>query len=357
MKRIGNLFDKMVSFMNLLAAYRRAAEGCRHSTELLEFSFRAEYEIIKLREELINRTYKPGPYRCFNIHDPKDRIISVAPFRDRVVHHAIVSIIEPVFEASFIYDSYATRKGKGSHAAILKAQRFTRTGSWYLKMDISKYFDSVDHQILKQLIRKKIKDTKVLHFLDLIIDNGSNCGVGLPIGNLTSQFLANVYLNPLDHFVKQDLQHSAYLRYMDDFVVFSNDRNDLITVRERIRVFLQDYLNLAIKDRVTSINQTCKGLLFLGSQIFPNLIRIQRLSLKRILSRLSLRQSQYRHSLITEKQYLDSLNSINAHISFFNTYQLRHIIFRKDRTDERLQPGESRRQLEQQCQELPGFQS
>ncbi len=236
MKTFKNLFQKISSFENLLLAAHKAAKGKRENANVLNFFFKLEENLFQLGEELTRQSYRPGSYSTFRIYDPKPRMISAAPFRDRVVHHALINIIEPFFKRSFIFDSYANRVGKGTHKAIRRYQEFLRRYNFVLKCDIKKYFPSIDHEILKQLIRRTIFDQKTLWLLDTIID-GSNPQApildyfprdelftpfirrkGLPIGNLTSQFFANVYLNPLDHFVKENLRCQGYLRYVDDCV-------------------------------------------------------------------------------------------------------------------------------------------
>jgi len=203
MKRKGYLFEKLCSFDNLRKSFKKAFKGSGKTKEACRFYFHLESELWKLENELKTGAYRPAKYRLFKIFDPKERTISVAPFRDRVVHHAAVQIIEPIFEPTFIFDSYATRKNKGTHKAIKKAGKLLKASFWYYKADISKYFDSVNHDILLELLQKKIKDSRLLNLLEIIIRNTGSIK-GLPIGNLTSQFFANVYLNPLDHFVKDD---------------------------------------------------------------------------------------------------------------------------------------------------------
>jgi len=322
MKRKGNLTGEFVSFQNLYQAYVKARRGCRTNHDLSCFSFFFEQELLTLQHELITGTYLPGNFRYFQVTDPKKRTIAVAPFRDRVVHHALVNILEPVFEPTFIFHSYATRKQKGAHLAITQAQQYMKYDHWFLKMDIEKYFDSVDHAILKKLMRKKIKDDPLLQVIDRIIDNGSPNAKGLPIGNLTSQFMANIYLNPLDHFVKEQLRIRAYLRYMDDFVLFSNDKQELKSNLKRIREYLSDNLMLKIKEPNTLLNSRLNGLSFLGSRIFPSLIRIHPVPMRRCLQKLRIRTTQYKRGLLDERSFTSYLQSTTAHIKFFDTHQL-----------------------------------
>ena len=224
--------------------------------DVARFHFDLERELWRLHEELVSKTYSPGPYHSFLIHEPKLRLISAAPYRDRVVHHALTGCLEPIFEPTFISDSFACRVGKGTHAGVNRAQDFSRRFAYVLKADIRRFFPSIDHQILQGLVRRKIKDKHVLWLVDTIVDSSNpqdptvawfpNDDLlsplerrrGIPIGNQTSQFFANVYLNPLDHFIKDRLRVKAYVRYVDDFLVFSNDKVELNRLRHQIAEFL-----------------------------------------------------------------------------------------------------------------------
>ncbi|HAD10942.1 MAG TPA: RNA-dependent DNA polymerase, partial [Saprospirales bacterium] len=238
MKRLGGLFESIITFDNLLLAFYKARKGKRSNQNVAAFEANLEWELLRLAEELRTDTYQPGAYRTFLIHDPKQRMISAAPFRDRVVHHALCNIIEPIFEPTLITHTYANRKGKGIHAGIRYCQECVRKYSYVLKSDIKKYCPGIDHDILIKIIARKIKCTRTLLLIDRIIDNsnpqeivldyfpGDNLFTtsqrrkGLPMGNLTSQFFANLYLSPLDHFIKEELQMEGYARYVDDLIIF-----------------------------------------------------------------------------------------------------------------------------------------
>ena len=233
---------EVCEFENLYNAYLKARRGKNNSAEVLKFNYNLENELLKLQCELRSQTYKTGKYRHFIILEPKERKISALPFRDRVVHHAICTVIEIIFEKKFIYDSYACRKGKGTHAGADRIQKFIRKANNYyvLKCDVSKYFPSVNHEILKKLIREKIADKKLLQLLDKIVDSSEEQNIqsslqkGIPIGNLTSQLFANIYLNKLDEYVKYELKINYYLRYMDDFVIMHESKIYLHEVKEKI---------------------------------------------------------------------------------------------------------------------------
>ena len=244
MKTYKNLYKNIITFDNLLSAVKKSSKGRKYNADVAAFHFQLEKELLQLEEELKTKTYQPGDYRTFNIHDPKERMISAAPYRDRIVHHALCNIIEPIFEKTFIFDSFANREGKGTHKAIERYQEFAKKHEYALKCDIRKFFPSLDLEILKQEIRWKIQCPDTLWLIDLIINNSnpqeehalyflnddlftpSQRRRGLPIGNLTSQFWANVYMNRFDHFVKEKLK-VPYIRYVDDFVLFSSDKKIL----------------------------------------------------------------------------------------------------------------------------------
>ena len=323
MRRIGGLFDGVVSYSNLYRAYRKALLGARKNEEQAHFYYNLENELVTLRRELVDGTYNPGPYRYFMIFDPKEREIAIAPFRDRVVHHAIVNVLEPIYERRFIYDSYATRKGKGTLAAIKRAQSFLRESRYYIKMDISKYFASIDRNTLLEILQRKLKDARLLKLITTIVWNPQDADRGLPIGNMTSQFFANVYMDPFDHFVKETLKQRHYLRYMDDFVVFTDDRSVILGLLDRMRAYLNDELGLKVKENGVVINTPAHGLGFLGVRIFPSTLRLHRKNLSRCLRKMKFREREYYKGQIDEEKLVRSVGSIVAHMSQFNSLTLR----------------------------------
>ena len=239
-----HLFERISALENLIPAGKAALRGKRMRPPGAIFLAEFEKEVFALHEELWAGTYRHGGYNYFTIHEPKERLVAAAPFRDRVVHHAIVRVIEPIFERRFIEDSFACRRGKGSHAAMRRAAEFARRWPYALKCDVRKYFPSIDHEVLMRLLQRVIADERLLGLMRHILDSHADgqrqqwtpggdlfdvqiLKRGLPIGNLTSQFFANVYLNPLDHFVKHELRVKGYLRYMDDFLLFGDDRGTL----------------------------------------------------------------------------------------------------------------------------------
>jgi len=302
LRRIGDLFDGVVSYSNLYRAYRKALLRARKNEEQARFYYNLENELVTLRRELVEGTYIPGPYRYFMIHDPKEREIAIAPFRDRVVHHSIVNVLEPIYERRFVYDSYATRKGKGTLAAIKRAQSFLRESRCYIKLDISKYFASIDRNTLLEILQRKLKDTRLLKLITTIVWNPPDEDRGLPIGNMTSQFFANVYLDPFDHFVKGELKQRHYLRYMDDFVVFTDDRGSIQGLLGQMKACLRDRLGLKVKENGVVINTPAHGLGFLGVRIFPSTVRLHRKNLSRCLRKIKLRERDYSKGQIDEEK-------------------------------------------------------
>ncbi len=303
MKTHKNLFEEIISFENLLLAASKAAKSKREQPNVLNFFFNLEENLFDLQNELTLQTYCPGTYSTFNIYDPKPRMISAAPFRDRVVHHALINIIQPLFERSFIFDSYANRVAKGTHQAIKRYQYFLRKYDFVLKCDIKKYFPSIDHQILKHLIRRGISDRKTLWLVDKIVDSSNPQELvvdyfpkdelftpfirskGLPIGNLTSQFFANVYLNAFDHFVKENLRCHAYVRYVDDFVLFGNGKADLWNFKKQISEYLENF-RLRLHPRHCYIYPSKIGWHFLGQKIFRTHRRLTSENVRKFKSRL-----------------------------------------------------------------------
>lgn len=277
---------------NLLLAYRKAAKSKRGHADVAEFEYRLEENLLQLQQELKDQTYQPGVYHSFYIHDPKKRLISAAPFRDRVVHHALCNLIEPIFEKSFIFDSYANRIGKGTHKAIDRAQQFARRFKYVLICDIRQYFASIDHEILLKTLYRKLQFAWH-HNLKIVVRSILQSGIGvlqeeyemkyfagddlfaatrprgLPIGNLTSQFWANCYLNPFDHFVKRNLRCRGYVRYVDDFLLFSNDKTELNEWRKKIITELAK-LRLTLHEAKCQPRPVTEGIPFLGFIIYSD---------------------------------------------------------------------------------------
>lgn len=346
MKRHGNLWEQLISFENLLLAATKACRGKRFRPDVAGFQFHLERELWRLHEELRDKTYRPGAYRSFFIREPKLRQISAAPYRDRVVHHALVNVLEPIYERTFIRDSYACRRDKGTHAAVDRCRHFSRRFRYVLKADIQKFFPSLDHEILKAILARKIKDVEVLNLVGNIIDHGNPQEVvcnwfpgddlftpserrrGIPIGNQTSQFFANVYLDPLDHFVKDRLRFKGYVRYVDDFLVFADDKRELAMVRERITDFLCT-LRLRLHSTKCVVFPVRAGIRFLGYRVFPTHRLLVKENVRRFRRRLRRMQRDYADRLISFQKIHQRLMSWIGHARQANTYRLRSEIFDK----------------------------
>lgn len=344
MKRHGNLWQKVISFESLLHAAEQACKGKRFRPDVAAFHFNLEHELWKLHEELSRKAYRPGAYRSFFICEPKPRKISAAPYRDRVVHHSLVNVLEPIYERTFIHDSYACRKGKGTHAGAKRCQEFARRFRYVLKADIQKFFPSLDLEILKSLVARKIKDPDVLWLVGQIIDHSNpqeeirTCFPGddlftacerrrgIPIGNQTSQFFANVYLDSLDHFVKDRLGIKGYVRYVDDFLVFSDDKSHLADVREQIRDFLVG-LRLRLHPTKNVIFPVKEGIRFLGYRIFPTHRLLPKENVWRFLRRARQMQRDYAEWRLSFAAIYQRLMSWNGHARQANTYRLRCRLF------------------------------
>ncbi|MCA0235761.1 MAG: reverse transcriptase/maturase family protein [Bacteroidetes bacterium] len=338
MKTYSNVFSQIISWDNLLSAAFKASKGKRFDPAVTKFHIRLESEILKLQQELRTQQYQPGAYKSFMIYDPKERMISAAPFRDRVVHHALCNVIEPIFDNTFIYDSYANRKGKGAHRAIERFQHYARKYSYVLKSDIRKFFPSLDHEVLKQEIRWKITCPQTLWLVDLIIDNSNEQEQvndnffyesperrrGLPIGNLTSQFWANVYLNRFDHFIKEELRVPGYVRYVDDFVLFNDSKTILReywrSIESRIQV-----IRLNLHPKKTHIHKIEQGVPFLGYHVYPHWRIVKKSTVRRyrryIGAKLSVRTGDWPSSL--EK----GLNSWLGHIRYGQHFKVEKNVF------------------------------
>ncbi|MCU0568008.1 MAG: RNA-directed DNA polymerase [Oculatellaceae cyanobacterium Prado106] len=352
MKRHGNLWPRIIDFENLLKSARQAQRGKRFRPNVLHFNYNLERCLLQLQYELKTQTYRPGEYRTFQIFEPKPRLISAAPYRDRVVHHALCNIIVPIFERTFIPDSYANRKGFGTHRALKRCIEYARTYRYILQCDVQKYFPSIDHTILKATLHRKIKCPETLWLIDTIIDHSNpqepvlsyfpgddlltpvDRPHGLPIGNLTSQFFANCYLNSFDHFVEQQLQAKYYLRYVDDFALFSDDAGFLAEARAAIESYLAS-LRLRIHPIKSQLFETRIGVNFVGFRILPIgetfprdvCLRVRNDNLRRARGRLRSLQADYATGKINLTQLSQAMHSWLAHLEHADTWRLRQSIF------------------------------
>jgi retron-type reverse transcriptase len=308
-------------------ACRAASLGKRYREDVLRFNHRREENLIELINRLIWDMYKPLPLREFWIIEPKKRLISAPAFRDRVVHHALLQVIEPVFENRFIKETFACRMGKGTHAAMRHTAWCARAakhkwGSYYvLKCDVHKFFHSIDHEMLKDIIRRAIRDPKVLNLIDIIIDShdSGEAGKGIPIGALPSQLFANIYLDPLDHYLKEECRVKYYARYMDDFVILHNDKTYLRGLLSSIQGFLEN-LELTLNPK-TGIFPDKHGIDFCGYRIWPTHVKPRKSTVLRAKRRLRKMALRYETNPRILEHAKASLNSFLGYITHCNGWR------------------------------------
>lgn len=283
MKRAGELYKKILTYENLCQAFYKAARGKKDRKEVIAFHSNFESQIHKLQDRLMRHDPDIGHYHFFKVFDPKQRSICAASFPERVLHHAIMNICEPLLEACAIHDTYACRTGKGNRKALVRAQKFAQNHSWYLKLDIQKYFDSIDHRIILFLLSRRIKDKELLDlFTKLINSYHVFPGRGMPIGNLISQHLANFYLSGFDHWIKEMQKVKGYVRYMDDMLIFGQDAVEMKNLLEKIESYLRQNLALKVKKNY-ELNCCRYGVNFVGYRIYPNKIELSSRSKRRFI--------------------------------------------------------------------------
>lgn len=285
-KTYSNLFEEIVSFPNLLAAYFEARRGKMNCASIMKLNRNYEDVIFTLQKELREKTWEPKQYREFLcVTEVKRRIINAPAFEDRIVHHAMAKVIRPLFERKYIYDSYATIKNKGTHKAVYRVQDFLKRAArrgesvYILQCDISKYYQSIDHDVLIEQIERTIRDKEVVELWKKIIDGFSDTGKGVPIGSLTSQLAANIYLNVLDHFIKECMQIKYYVRYMDDFVLIGNSKEELWKNLADIKWLVEGHLKLKL-NRKTKIYPASRGVDFAGYRTFTSYILPRKRNIK-----------------------------------------------------------------------------
>lgn len=320
MKIIHTLYTQISSIEHLFQAWQEFKADKRKKYDVQVFELNLEDNIFLLQHQLQTKTYSHSSYKAFNIHDPKFRHIHKAKVRDRVVHHALISLIEPIFDKTFIYDSYSCRKNKGTHRAVKRLCQFIRkvsknyTGNCFaLKLDIKQFFASVNQEILLKLISKRIKDKDLLWLIENILHSFSK-NTGIPIGNLTSQIFANVYLNELDQFIKHTLKEKYYLRYCDDFVIVSRNQEYLESLISQIKIFLNEKLKLSLHEQKIIIRKYTQGIDFLGYILLPHHVLPRTRTKKRLFKKLKLK--------IKNHNFNQSLQSYLGYLNHANSYKL-----------------------------------
>ena len=329
-------FDQVSAFDALARAFRRARRAKRGKAGEPVFNAALGERLQALSHALRSRTWRPDPYRYFRLCGKKERLVSEASFRDRVVHHALVAALEPAWEPHFIEHSYACRVGRGTHAALRRARVLARRHPYALRMDIRRYFDSVDHATLLELLGARLADEGLLWLCARLLDGVQipnappGARVGLPIGNLTSQFWANVYLDPLDQRVTRGLGEWTFVRYMDDMLVCGASKTRLWEVAGEIRRFCRDHLALQVKDEATRIAPVTDGIGWLGFRVFPGLVRLDRASRARLGRRLG---ASHRRVALGADETAEAAraSSVCAHASHADTTQLRRGVLERAR--------------------------
>ena len=305
-------FEQVYEYPRLLAAFKRASQGKRGTFEVVRFSFSLEENLLKMKNDLANGCYVFGPYRSFRVSEPKDRLIEAADFKDRVVHHSMHELLNNYFEKKFYIHSYACRTGKGTHAAMQKLQEWSskHPSYWYLKCDVRKFFESIDREILFKTLSRFIPDPKWRHLIENLIKTSPRSG-GIPIGNLTSQLFANVYLGELDTFIKRRLKVGSYVRYMDDFICLGKTKAEMVFLRSEIEKFLESELRLKLSPQKVQMGQVNEGISFVGYRVFPHMVRLRGAALRRFRKKLATRSGI---------QFWKSLASYNGHMSFVDGF-------------------------------------
>ena len=331
-KIILNAYEELCSYENFEKAFKKARKGKTKKQYVLEFEKELEKNLVKLSNELIKEDYRPNPLKTFILRDPKTRKISKSDFRDRIVHHAICNIIEPYFEKIFIYDSFANRLGKGTLNSIKRFDEFKRKVSknntircFVLKADIKSYFESVDHKLLLKFLRKRVNDARIMDLIQIILSNHhNNClGRGMPLGNLTSQFFANVYLNELDQFIKHKIRAKYYIRYVDDFVILHKSKKILEKYKLRINLFLAKDLKIELhkeKSRVILLN---KGVGFLGFRIFYYHKLLVQKNMRKFNKKMKKIRILYMKGKFPREKVIEKFEGWLAYISHANSYKYR----------------------------------
>ncbi|MBQ8222988.1 MAG: hypothetical protein IJZ87_06555 [Bacteroidales bacterium] len=335
MKRVGYLVEKIADRDNLLLAFYKAKRGKQYKKEVISFGDNLEYNITKLQNEIISGRVSVGKYHSFVITDPKKRNIYAASFDERVLHHAIMIVCHQYFERNLIETTYATRIDKGVYKALDKAIYASKKYNYVAKLDFKKYFDSISHQILKEKLERIFKDKRLLYIFSQIIDTYSvNEGSGIPIGNLTSQYFANYYLSSLDHYIKEDLKIPVYVRYMDDMLLFDNDRANLRRSVNLIKKYSTDKLELLLKTPI--IKRTSDTVSFLGYKIGCNMVLLNSRSRNRFSKKILKYDKLLLNGVWNEKEYQLHILPLMSFVRYAYTKKMRKRILCRIKSEERL---------------------
>lgn len=329
MKRANYLYERIPTHDNLALAFHKAARGKHGHPEVIRFRGDFERNIEQLRRQLLSLEPDVGHYHFFTIRDPKVRTVCAAAFPERVLHHAIMNVCEPVFDRFAIHDTYACRVGKGNRLALARAKRFAGVDTWFLKLDIRKYFDSIDHKIAIRLLARRFKENELLVLFQRLLDTyQTRAGKGIPIGNLFSQHLANFYLGGFDHWIKEERGVKHYLRYMDDFLLFGEDKEALKIELEAITVYLSEELGLELKGNV-QLNRVSRGVPFLGFRVFPGHIRLLPQSKQRFIRKFCEYEQNFREGIWTEDELARHMEALIDFTRAADSLRFRRLVFER----------------------------
>jgi len=327
-----NIYEELCKYENLELAFKKARKGKTQKQYVFDFEKNLNENLLQLRTELLFHTYQPSPLKTFILRDPKTRKISKSAFKDRVIHHAICNVVEPVFEKTFIFDSFANRISKGTLNAIKRFDVFKRKVSknntvrcYVLKADIKSYFEAVNHNILINILKKKVDDKRLIWLIRRILSNhqGKESNKGMPLGNLTSQFFANVYLNELDQFIKQKLRIKYYIRYVDDFVILHQSKTKLGDYKKLIEEFIKNNLDLKLHPEKSQIIKLEKGINFLGFRIFYYHRLLARKNMRKFKIKINTMRVLYDLGKIDREKVIEKYEGWIAYSSNANTYKYR----------------------------------
>lgn len=299
MRRANHLLPLIEDVDNLRYASWKAAKGKRYNQAVLAYQANVEDNLQTLRQQIQRGKVQVGDYRHFKVYEPKERDITAAAFCEQVLHHALMNVCHPVFERYQIYDSYASRKGKGTYAALDRAKQFTHRYEWFLKLDVRKFFETIHHEVLKAQLARLFKEPRLLGIFGQLINSYEAHPLrGLPIGNLTSQYFANHFLSGLDHFIKEQLHIRGYVRYMDDMVLWADEKQKLKTAQVHIQAHVREQLRSELKP--PQLNRSRLGLPFLGYRVFPHHVRLLQKSKQRFIRKLTYLDRCYQEERWTE---------------------------------------------------------
>ena len=358
MKRVGYLMEKVAEIENLKLAFWKAARGKQQRTCVRTFSDQLGSRLSLMLREIESKRLVIGQFQQFYVNDPKKRLISAPEFSERVFHHALLNVLEPLFERVAVDQSYACRQGKGRLKATKQAALFARRSPFFLKMDVRRFFDSISHNRLLEDIGRMIKDEAILRWLRrIVVSYDTEDGRGLPIGSLTSQHFANLYLAPLDRYVMETLRPRGYVRYMDDFVLWGKTSSELKVMQDACVSFLRNERDLAVKD-FPFINRTLSGLDFLGYRVFSDRLCLTRRSKVRFRRRIRNYTDRLNRGLLSSCQYQRRVTALTAFTLPVRSQRFRHGVMQQIRAyAQGLEPGDPGWLLEQQRTELPCCES